>query len=104
MLHNSHSFDDRVLVVQPPWPIMNDICKESFEVYNSVFTVLLQFRRVKYKVERLTLLKKDFRTLPESGERTVNYSLKHRLFWFVNIVYYYLIDLVPNHHILRRVP
>ncbi|RPB02843.1 hypothetical protein L873DRAFT_1833953 [Choiromyces venosus 120613-1] len=77
-----------------PWPIMNVIRKESFEVYNSIFTFLLQIRRAKYMLERLTLLKEDFRTLGESGEGAAYYSLKHRLLWFANIVYYYLTDLV----------
>ncbi|PWW76919.1 hypothetical protein C7212DRAFT_357533 [Tuber magnatum] len=77
-----------------PWPIMNVIRKESFEVYNNVFTFLLQIRRAKYMLERLTLLKEDFRILGESGEGAVYYSLRHRLLWFANIVYYYLTDLV----------
>jgi len=81
---------------------MNVIRKESFEVYNNVFTFLLQIRRAKYMLERLTLLKEDFRTLGESGEGAVYYSLKHRLLWFANIVYYYLTDLVPNHHLFPQ--
>ncbi|CUS07192.1 unnamed protein product [Tuber aestivum] len=77
-----------------PWPIMNVIRKESFEMYNNIFTFLLQIRRAKYMLERLTLLKEDFRFLGESGEGAIYYSLRHRLLWFANIVYYYLTNLV----------
>ncbi|CAZ84768.1 unnamed protein product [Tuber melanosporum] len=87
-----------------PWPIMNVIRKESFDVYNNIFSFLLQIRRAKYVLERLTLLKEDFRTLGESGEGAMYYSLKHRLLWFANIIYYYLTNsvLIPQTTHMRQ--
>ncbi|KAH0608252.1 uncharacterized protein H6S33_002304 [Morchella sextelata] len=77
-----------------PWPIMNVINKQAFEVYKAVFTFLLQIRRAQYVLKRLTALKHDFRRLGEPGEGALYYSLKHRLLWFSNTIYYYLTDLV----------
>lgn len=73
---------------------MNVIRKESFDVYKAIFTFLLQIRRAQYVLKRLNMLKDDFRTLGEHGEGAMYYSLKHRLLWFTNTIYYYLTDLV----------
>lgn len=82
---------------------MNVIQKDAFLIYKSIFTFLLQIRRAKYVLKRLTLLKDDFRTVGERGEGTLYYSLRHRLLWFANTIYYYLTDLVhppihPKHY------
>lgn len=73
---------------------MNVINKQALEAYKSVFTLLLQIRRAQHALKRLTTLKADFRRLGEPGEGALYYSLKHRLLWFTNTLYYYLTDLV----------
>lgn len=73
---------------------MNVIHKDAFDVYKAIFTFLLQIRRAKYVLKRLSMLKEDFRTLGDSGEGALYYSLRHRLLWFANTIYYYLTNLV----------
>lgn len=68
---------------------MNVIRKHAFEVYKAVFTLLLQIRRAKYVLKRLGLLNEG-----ERRSSALYYSLKHRLLWFANTIYYYLTDLV----------
>lgn len=79
-----------MVISQLPWPIMNVIRKHAFKVYKSIFTFLLQIRRAKYVLKRLSLLKEG-----ERRKEALYYSLKHRLLWFANTIYYYLTDLVP---------
>ncbi|KAL7276255.1 hypothetical protein RUND412_000762 [Rhizina undulata] len=77
-----------------PWPVMNVIQKTSFQVYKAIFTFLLQIRRARYVLERLVLLKEDFRVVGEEPDGSLYYLLKQRLLWFVNVIYHYLTDLV----------
>ncbi|KAH8149715.1 uncharacterized protein LAJ45_06346 [Morchella importuna] len=77
-----------------PWPIMNVINKQALEAYKSVFTLLLQIRRAQHALKRLTTLKILTTLKRGSGEGALYYSLKHRLLWFTNTLYYYLTDLV----------
>lgn len=74
---------------------MNIINKQAFEAYKSVFTLLLQIRRAQHALKRLTTLKSLTTTLKrDSAEGALYYSLKHRLLWFTNTLYYHLTDLV----------
>lgn len=73
---------------------MNVIRRDAFVVYKSIFTLLLQIRRAEYVLKRLSFLKEDFRIIGERREGALYYSLKHRLLWFANTIYYYLTDLV----------
>lgn len=68
---------------------MNVIRKDAFAVYKSIFTLLLQIRRAQYVLKRLSQQKEGARV-----SEALYYSLKHRLLWFANTVYYYLTDLV----------
>lgn len=78
-----------------PWPIANFIRQESLGVHQRIFVFLTQVYRAKYVLERRRLLKSALSPLDnEDGERSLLYSLRHRLLWFTNVVHSYFADTV----------
>lgn len=72
-----------------PWPVLNIVRQDSFVTYRRVFTFLLQLRRARYLLERLSL-----RRRPADAEAKVFYALKQRLLWFSGVIVGYITDLV----------
>ncbi|KAH0547810.1 hypothetical protein FGG08_000067 [Glutinoglossum americanum] len=85
-----------------PWPIANVVKRDSFPVYQRIFTFLLQVRRAMQIVERLRLLKDGSGSSishdDDDGEAELYYALRHRLLWFSNTIYTYLTTLVLIPH------
>jgi len=90
---NIHSLEALAIEYRLPWAVANILTPAtSYPVYNSIFTFLLQLRRVRYLLERLPLRppKEDhFRRPPKCY-----YRLKQMLLWFCNTVTAYVTDVV----------
>lgn len=83
-----------------PWPIANIMRHEllgvnQFTVHQRIFVFLAQVYRAKYVLERGRLLKSPLSPLgSEEAEKSLVYSLRHRLLWFTNILNSYLTETV----------
>jgi len=82
-----------------PWPVLNIVRQDSFDTYRRVFTFLLQLRRARYLLERLSPQRRQ-----ADAEAKVFYALRQRLLWFSGVIVGYVTDLVlrPLTAVLRR--
>ena len=75
-----------------PWPIANVIRTGSIDVYQRVFTFLMQLQRAKYLLQR----QKPAKTRQATDEKPFSqlYRLRHRLLWMTNTILTYMNDMV----------
>ncbi|CCX12894.1 Similar to Gamma-tubulin complex component 5; acc. no. Q8BKN5 [Pyronema omphalodes CBS 100304] len=79
-----HPLENVEITYQLPWPILNIVTIDSFAIYRSVFTFLLQLRRARYLLERTQKRAADKQAL----------RIRQKLLWFTGVVVSYLTDLV----------
>ncbi|KAL9043595.1 MAG: hypothetical protein Q9214_003224 [Letrouitia sp. 1 TL-2023] len=87
-------FESLQVIYTLSWPVANIIKEESMFAYQRVFILLMQVQRGKQMLERRfprpTLLSLD----KEDGVKNSTFSLRHRLLWFVNALWTYLVEIV----------
>jgi gamma-tubulin complex component 5 len=76
------------------WPVQIILNKESLVGYQQIFTFLFQIRRSSHIITRRRLASDTLTTSSSSDERALFYSLRTRLLWFIQTLYYYLSCLV----------
>jgi gamma-tubulin complex component 5 len=83
---------------QLSWPIQIILTPIIISSYQRVFTFLFQIRRSSHILSRQRLIDDVLTHTSSSDERALYYSLRTRLIWFTQTVYYYLTSLViePN--------
>jgi gamma-tubulin complex component 5 len=85
-------------IIQPHyhlfWPIEIIIKPDTIPTYQRVFTFLLQTRRTSHTLSHDRLSKDTLTHTNSSLERAYYYSLRARLLWFQQILYYYLTAIV----------
>ncbi|KAI9850597.1 MAG: hypothetical protein M1838_005382 [Thelocarpon superellum] len=79
-----------VLDYRLPWPMRNILTAASQDVYQRIFTFLLQVRRARSMLERLRLLDGP----QDRPEAALFFSIRHRLLWFASTLYTYLTEVV----------
>ena len=74
-----------------PWPVANVIRKDSIEVYQRVYTFLMQLQRAKYLLQQ-----RNTRSVQGTNKKPLSrvYALRHRLLWFTNTMLTYTTDMV----------
>lgn len=78
-----------------PWPILNIVQRSSLDVYQRVFTLLLQIYRAKY------LLRLENAMIRHFGADKMTMNMKQRLIWFADNMQTYLLETVLMPAILR---
>ncbi|KAH8805949.1 Spc98 family-domain-containing protein [Xylogone sp. PMI_703] len=80
------------------WPIQIILTPSTARSYQKIFTFLLQIRRSSHMLYRQRLLKDQSTYTSSRDESSLHYSLRTRLLWFTQTLYYYITCLVisPN--------
>ncbi|KAF8861170.1 hypothetical protein BDZ45DRAFT_647728 [Acephala macrosclerotiorum] len=76
------------------WPIQTIITPATMSSYRRMFTFLLQIRRSTHILSRQRLIVDSLMQNSGTDERALYYSLRMRLLWFNQMLYYYLTSLV----------
>jgi gamma-tubulin complex component 5 len=76
------------------WPIQIILTPATISTYKKIFTFLLQIRRSSHILSRQRLITDGLTKSSSSDERALYYSLRTRLLWFTQMLYYYLTSLV----------
>ncbi|KAG9234971.1 Spc98 family-domain-containing protein [Amylocarpus encephaloides] len=76
------------------WPIQIILTVDTLSSYQRIFTFLFQIRRSAHILARQRLLVDRLYSTSRSNERSLYYSLRTQLQWFVQSLYYYLTFLV----------
>ncbi|CZR56752.1 related to GCP3 (gamma-tubulin complex) [Phialocephala subalpina] len=76
------------------WPIQTIITPATMSSYRKIFTFLLQIRRSTHILSRQRLIVDTLMQNSGTDERALYYSLRMRLLWFNQMLYYYLTSLV----------
>lgn len=76
------------------WPIQTIITPTAMTSYRRIFTFLLQIRRSTHILSRQRLVADTLMQTSGTDERSLYYSLRMRLLWFNQMLYYYLTSLV----------
>jgi gamma-tubulin complex component 5 len=76
------------------WPIQTIITPATMSSYRRIFTFLLQIRRSTHILSRQRLIVDSLMQNSGTDERALYYSLRMRLLWFNQMLYYYLTSLV----------
>ncbi|KAI1000870.1 hypothetical protein K3495_g7328 [Podosphaera aphanis] len=76
------------------WPIQIVITSATIRLYQRIFTFLAQVRRSSYILSRQSMKSYQLNNTRSSDEQALYYSLRMRLLWFSQILYYYLTSLV----------
>ncbi|KAH8773207.1 Spc98 family-domain-containing protein [Hyaloscypha sp. PMI_1271] len=76
------------------WPIQIILTPATISTYQRIFTFLLQIRRSSHILSRQRLITDGLTKSSSSDERALYYSLRTRLLWFTQMLYYYLTSLV----------
>ncbi|KAG5925213.1 hypothetical protein E4U42_004446 [Claviceps africana] len=77
-----------------PWPLQMVLTAGSFEHYQSLFTILLQFKRAAYALHKPKMLDNYWTDHEDWNARAVFYSIRIKLLWFCTTVQTYLSTLV----------
>lgn len=87
-----------------PWPLQMVLTTASFEHYQSLFTILLQFKRATYALDTPKILDNYWTDHDNWNVTAVFYSVRVKLLWFCTTVQTYLSTLVltPLNSQLRR--
>lgn len=84
-----------------PWPVQMVISPGSHEHYQSIFTLLLQFRRATHVLRKPKVLDSYWTDHENWGERALYYSCRNRLLWFCTTIQTYLSTLVLTPNVLK---
>ncbi|KUJ17351.1 uncharacterized protein LY89DRAFT_51517 [Mollisia scopiformis] len=76
------------------WPIQTIITPANMSSYKRIFTFLLQIQRSTHILSRQRLVMDTLMQNSGTDERALYYSLRMRLLWFNQMLYYYLTSLV----------
>lgn len=76
------------------WPTQIIVTQSTVGSYQKIFTFLLQIRRSSHILCRQRLVKDLLTFSSSSDERSLHYSLRMRLLWFSQTLYYYITYLV----------
>ncbi len=76
------------------WPIQIVLAPATISSYRRIFAFLLQVRRSSHILSRQRLITDILTDNSSSDERALYYSLRTRLLWFTQMLYYYLTSLV----------
>ncbi|KAE9364593.1 hypothetical protein N431DRAFT_388813 [Stipitochalara longipes BDJ] len=76
------------------WPIQIILTPATVSSYKRIFTFLLQIRRSSHILSRQRLITHGLTNTSSTDERALYYSLRTRLLWFTQMLYYYLTSLV----------
>lgn len=76
------------------WPIQIILTSATISSYKRIFTFLVQIRRSSHILSRQRLITAGLTNTSSSDERALYYSLRTRLLWFTQMLYYYLTSLV----------
>lgn len=76
------------------WPIQTILTSTTISSYKRIFTFLVQIRRSSHILSRQRLITAGLTNTSSSDEHALYYSLRTRLLWFTQILYYYLTSLV----------
>lgn len=79
---------------QLSWPLQIVITPESMFSYQRIFTFLLQIRRCSYVLSYQHTKVNKLNKHCSNEEQILYYSLRMRIFWFTQTIYYYLTSLV----------
>lgn len=83
------------------WPIQIIVTPTIISSYQRLFTFLFQIRRSSHILSRQRLIDDVLTHTSSSDERAFYYSLRTRLVWFTQTLYYYLTSLVIEPHSLK---
>lgn len=79
-------------------PLCNTTRPDTMDIYSQIFTFLLQMRRAKHLVDRLSLVKPSDNVIPalQRPERELRlyYALRRKLAWIVSIAYEFFMSVV----------
>jgi gamma-tubulin complex component 5 len=86
------------------WPVQMIITSTTISSYQRVFTFLFQIRRSSHILSRSRLIDNVVTRTSSSDDSALYYSLRTRLIWFTQTLYYYLVSLViePNSLKMRQ--
>ena len=84
-----------------PWPVQMVISPGSYEHYQSIFTLLLQFRRATHILRKPKVLDSYWTDHENWSERALYYSCRNRLLWFCTTIQTYLSTLVLTPNVLK---
>jgi gamma-tubulin complex component 5 len=76
------------------WPIQIILTPATISSYKRIFTFLVQIRRSSHILSRQKLIDDTLNYTTGTDERALYYSLRTRLIWFTQTLYYYLTSLV----------
>ena len=76
------------------WPIQIILTPTTISSYKRIFTFLLQIRRSSHILSRQRLITHGLTNTSSTDECALYYSLRTRLLWFTQMLYYYLTSLV----------
>jgi len=76
------------------WTIQIVLTPATVSSYKRIFTFLFQVRRSSHILSRERLITDSLINTSSSDERALYYSLRTRLLWFTQMLYYYLTSLV----------
>jgi gamma-tubulin complex component 5 len=82
------------LKYQLSWPIQIILTSTTISSYKRIFTFLVQIRRSSHILSRQRLITAGLTNTSSSDEQALYYSLRTRLLWFTQLLYYYLTSLV----------
>ncbi|TQS36201.1 hypothetical protein Golomagni_03354 [Golovinomyces magnicellulatus] len=82
------------LKYQLSWPIQIVVASRTMISYQKIFIFLIQVRRSFYCLSRETSKEKKTDYDTSCNEEALYYSLRMRLLWFTQTIYYYLTSLV----------
>ncbi|RDL36378.1 Spindle pole body component [Venustampulla echinocandica] len=82
------------LKYQLSWPIQIILTPDTISSYQRIFTFLIQIRRSSHILSRQRLATDLLTITSSSDERSLYYSLRTRLLWFIQALYYYISCLV----------
>ena len=78
-----------------PWPVANVVQRESIQIYQRIFTFLMQLERAKQTMERYSLRNSTAGAKERNrGHTSLLYALHQRLLWFLHTVQSYLTGAV----------
>ncbi|KAH8591108.1 Spc98 family-domain-containing protein [Bisporella sp. PMI_857] len=85
------------------WPIQIIITPTTIPSYQKILTFLLQIRRSSHILSRQRIIKDPLDKTSSTDERAIYYSLRSRLVWFTQTLYYYLTSIViePSSQFMR---
>jgi gamma-tubulin complex component 5 len=83
------------------WPLQIILTPDSLSSYQQIFTFLFQIRRSSHILSRERLIRNPLTYTSSSDERALYYSLRTRLLWFTQTIYYYLTSLVLEPGLLK---